>query len=121
MGEPDADAIAAAALACPGVARLHGGTLNEFAAYLPGRSVAGVRLAEEHVEVHVVARYGTVLPSLAEEVRAAVLPLAGGCPVEIHIDDIGDIDDINDIDDRHVGAGRDDSIDVTDVPEAARA
>lgn len=109
MGEPDADAIAAAALACPGVSGLHGGALNEFAAYLPGRSVAGVRLAEEHVEVHLVARYGTVLPSLAEEVRAAVLPLAGGRPVEIHIDDINDID------------GIDAMVDVTDVPEAARA
>ena len=88
MGEPDADAIAAAALACPGVSGLHGGPLNEFAAYLPGRTVAGVRLAEDQVEVHVVARYGTVLPALADQVRAAVLPKAGGLPVAVHIDDI---------------------------------
>lgn len=86
--EPDADAIAAAALACGGVAGLHGGMGHEVAAYLPGRTVAGVRLAEDRVEVHVVARYGTVLPVLAEEVRAAVIPVAGGFPVEIHIDDL---------------------------------
>ena len=91
MGEPDADAIAAAALACPGVAGLHGGPLNEFAAYLPGRTVAGVRLAEDGIEVHVVARYGSVLPKLANDVRAAVTPLAAGLPVEVHIDDI-DVD-----------------------------
>ena len=88
MGDPDADAIAAAALACPGVTGLHGGALNEVAAYLPGRIVAGVRLAEDCVEVHVVARYGTVLPTLAEDVRVAVTPAAGGLPVEVHIDDL---------------------------------
>lgn len=91
MGDPDADAIAAAVLACPGVASLYGGPLNEFAAYLPGRTVAGVRLAEDRVEVHVVARYGTVLPAVAGEVRAAVVPLAAGLPVEVHIDDL-DVD-----------------------------
>lgn len=88
MGEPDADAIAAAALGCPGVTGLHGGPLNEVVAYLPGRTVAGVRLAEDRVEVHVVARYGTTLPMLAESVRAAVTPAAGGFPVEVHIDDL---------------------------------
>ncbi len=88
MDGPDADAIAAAALACPGVASLYGGPLNEFAAYLPGRSVAGVRLADAWVEVHLVARYGSVLPELAEEVREATSPHAVGLPVEVHIDDL---------------------------------
>jgi len=60
VGDPDADAIAAAALACQGVVSLHGGPLGDVAAYLPGRTVSGVRLAEDRVEVHVVARYGTV-------------------------------------------------------------
>lgn len=88
MGEPDADAIAAATLAVPGVAALHGGPAREFAAYLPGRTVAGVRLPGDRVEVHVAANYGEVLPSLAEQVRAAVIPSAGGLPVEVHIDDL---------------------------------
>ncbi len=60
----------------------------EFAAYLPGRSVAGVRLPGDRVEVHVTAFYGTVLPRLAEELRAAVTPVADGLPVEVHIDDL---------------------------------
>lgn len=88
MGEPDADAIAAAALAIPGVAGLHGGPALDFATYLPGRSVAGVRLPGDRVEVHLTARYGAELPLLAEAVRAAVSPEAGGLPVEIHIDDL---------------------------------
>jgi uncharacterized alkaline shock family protein YloU len=91
VGDPDADAIAAAALSCPGVSGLHGGPLNEVAAYLPGRTVPGVRLAEDRIEVHVVARYGTVLPTLADQVHAAVAPQAGGFPVEVHIADL-DID-----------------------------
>lgn len=88
MADPDPDAIAAAALAVPGVAALHGGPGLEFAAYLPGRSVAGVRLPGDRVEVHVAAVYGTVLPRLAEAVQAAVAPAAGGLPVEVHIDDL---------------------------------
>ena len=96
MGDPDADAIAAAAMACPGVSGLHGGPLNEVAAYLPGRTVPGVRLAEDRVEVHVVARYGTVLPTLADRVRTAVAPQAGGLPVEVHIADLDiDPDDVD--------------------------
>ena len=96
MGDPDADAIAAAALACPGVSGLRGGPLNEVAAYLPGRTVPGVRLAEDRVEVHVVARYGTVLPTLADRVRTAVTPQAGGFPVEVHIADLDiDPDDVD--------------------------
>ena len=88
MADPDADAIAAAARAVPGVSALHGGPGLEFAAYLPGRRVPGVRLPGDRVEVHVAALYGTVLPRLAEEVRTAVAPAAGGLPVEVHIDDI---------------------------------
>ena len=88
MADPDPDAIAAAALAVPGVAALHGGPASEFMAYLPGRTVAGLRLPGDRVEVHVAAVYGTVLPQLAEAVRAAVAPAAGGLPVEVHIDDL---------------------------------
>ncbi len=88
MAEPDADAIAAAALATPGVSALHGGAALEFAAYLPGRKVPGVRLPGDRVEVHVAALYGTVLPKLADDVRNAVAPVAGGLPVEVHVDDL---------------------------------
>ncbi len=92
MGEPDADAIAAAVLATPGVTALHAGGAQEFVAYLPGRRVSGVRLPGDRVEVHLAARYGMVLTDLADEVRSAVEPLTDGLPVEVHIDDIDDID-----------------------------
>lgn len=88
MAEPDPDAIAAAALAVPGVSALHGGPLLEFAAYLPGRKVAGVRLPGDRVEVHVAAGYGAELPKLAEQVRRAVAPAAGGLPVDVYVDEL---------------------------------
>ncbi|MEO5678859.1 MAG: hypothetical protein ABIS47_04235 [Acidimicrobiales bacterium] len=88
MEEPDADAIAAAALGVSGVVALHGGAALEFAAYLPGRRVAGVRLPGDRVEVHVVARYGDVLPTVAQSVLAAVAPVCGSLPVEVYIDEL---------------------------------
>lgn len=95
MPTPDPDALAEAARACAGVAGLHGGPLHEFAAYLPGRVVPGVRLAEDRVEIHIVAQYGSDLLAMAETVRAAAAPLADGLPVEVHIDDLDlDIDEI---------------------------
>lgn len=86
---PDADAIAAAALQSPKVAAMAGGGLaGEAATYLPGRRVIGVRIDDDHVEVHVVARWDAVLPDLADGVRQAVAPVADGRSVSVHIDDI---------------------------------
>jgi len=84
----DMDAVSAAAQGCPLVAGLSGGRFGEIATYLPGRRILGVREADGAVEVHVVARWGTPLPELAEEVRAAVTPHAGGLPVAVFIEDI---------------------------------
>ncbi|HVL05800.1 MAG TPA: hypothetical protein VM388_07420 [Acidimicrobiales bacterium] len=84
----DLEAVAAAAKACPLVAGLSGGRFGEIATYLPGRRILGLREADGTVEVHVVARWGTPLPELAEEVRAAVTPRAGGLPVAVFIEDI---------------------------------
>ena len=84
----DADAVAAAARGCPLVAGLTGGRFGEIATYRPGRRIIGVRQADGAVEVHVVARWGTPLPELAEAVRAAVTPYAGGLPVAVFVDDI---------------------------------
>ena len=56
-----AEAVAAAVLAHPGVARLSGGAFGTVASYLPGRRVVGVRLPLEDtdpVEIAVVARMG---------------------------------------------------------------
>ena len=84
----DVDAVAERAGKCRSVARLSGGQFGEVATYLPGRRVRGVRLAESHVEIHVVACWGASVPDVAAEVRAAVGPIAGGLPIDVHVDDV---------------------------------
>lgn len=84
----DAHAVAEAAAGCRSVARLSPGSFGEVATYLPGRRIIGVRVTEDHVEVHIVARWGAPLPRVGEEVRTAVKPLARTMPVEVFIDDI---------------------------------
>ena len=84
----DLEAVAAAALGCPLIAGLAGGRLGEIATYLPGRRVVGVRQLDGTVEVHVVARWGPPLPEVADVVRAAVAPYAGGHPVAVFVEDI---------------------------------
>ena len=84
----DLEAVAAAARGCPLIADLSGGRFGEIATYLPGRRILGVREVEGTVEVHVVARWGTPLPEVADVVRAAVTPHAGGLPVAVFIEDI---------------------------------
>jgi hypothetical protein len=83
-----ADAIASAARRCPAVADLYGGGPVQVATFLPGRRVEGVRLEEDRVLLSVVAAWGVPLIALADQVRAAVTPLAGGRRVDIHVADI---------------------------------
>jgi hypothetical protein len=84
----EADAIAAVVQAQPGVARLSGGPAGVIGTYLPGHRVPGVRLTDSEVEVHVVARWVSSLPQLADQVRAALAPLAHRRAVSVYIDDI---------------------------------
>ena len=84
----DLEAVAAAALGCPLIAGLTGGRFGEIATYRAGGRILGVREADGAVEVHVVAKWGTPLPEVAEVVRAAVAPHAGGLPVAVFVDDI---------------------------------
>ena len=83
-----AEAVADAVAACPGVVRLGTGSTIEVATYLPGRRVHGVRMGDDAVEVHVVARPGTVLPDLAEAVRRAVITVVSTQIVDVYIDDL---------------------------------
>ncbi|HVL06495.1 MAG TPA: hypothetical protein VM388_10935 [Acidimicrobiales bacterium] len=85
---PNLEAVAAAALGCPLIADLTGGRFGEVATYLPGRRITGVREVDGTVEVHVVARWGTPLPEVADVLRAAVEPHAGGVPVAVFVEDI---------------------------------
>lgn len=83
-----ADAVAAAVVACPNVARLSGGALGEVATYLPGRRVLGVRVDDDAVQVHIVGRYGPTVDEIAAEVRAAVRAVLGARPVAVGVDDL---------------------------------
>lgn len=80
--------VARAVAACPDVARLSEGAVAEIASYLPGRRVPGVRIAEDAVEVHIVARWGRPLPEVGEAVATAAAPAAAGLPVRVFVDDI---------------------------------
>lgn len=84
----DLDAVAAAALGCPLIADLTGGRFGEVATYRPGSRLVGVRMDDEGIELHVVAKWGAPLPEVAEVVRAAVAPYAEGLPVSVFVDDI---------------------------------
>lgn len=88
MTPVDAEAVSAAALACPNVAGLSSGAVAEVATYLPGRRVSGIRIQDDVLEVHVVARWGSPLPDIAEQVRSLVRPLAGGRSVMVAIEDV---------------------------------
>ena len=86
---PDAVALAAAARACPSVADLSGGAMAEFATYLPGDRVVGIRVSEDSVDVHLVVRWSVPsLPAAADEVRARLSPLVGGLPINVFIEDV---------------------------------
>lgn len=87
-GDVDLDAVASAAERCRSVASLFGGDLGEIATYLPGRKVSGVRVRDDSVELHVVARWGAAVPDLDAEVRTAVAPLVGARAVDIHVEDL---------------------------------
>jgi len=84
----DAEAVAKRVLQSRSVSALYPGGAVEVATYLPNKRISGVRVREDEVEVHIVARWSSRLPEVAEEVRALVTPLAGGLPVSVYIDDV---------------------------------
>ena len=95
MSEPDqADLIAAAVTAVPGVVALHAGMFGEVATYLPRRRVNGVRTNSDGVtEVHVTLRYGAPVRDTAARVRDAVAVVAGGV-VDVTVEDVVTASDV---------------------------
>lgn len=89
MSEADqADLIAAAVTAVPGVVALHAGMFGEVATYLPGHRVAGIRTNTDGVtEVHVTLRYGTPVRDTAARVRDAAAAVVGGV-VDVTVEDV---------------------------------
>lgn len=89
----EADRVAAAVSACPGVVSLHAGGLRQVATYLPGRRITGVRLSEETIEVALVTRFGVPVTEVDAQVRVALAPYARGRAVDVHVADILTADD----------------------------
>ncbi|GAC1328629.1 MAG: hypothetical protein NVSMB13_15840 [Mycobacteriales bacterium] len=88
--EPDPDAVAQAVRSCSTVADLSSGAVGEVATYLPGRRVAGVRIGDDGIDVHVIGRFGPTMEAIGDEVRAAVGAVSHGRPVSVYIDDLAD-------------------------------
>ena len=83
-----AERLAAAVLAVPGVEALHPGMFGEVGTYLPGRRVAGVRVTDHAVDVHIVLAYGIPVRDTAALVRATVGGLHPGVPVNVTVEDV---------------------------------
>ncbi len=85
--ESEAELIARAVLAVPGVHELHAGVLGEVATYLPGRRVNGIRLRRTGCDVHVTLDWGAPVGRTSDQVRTAVRPLVSG-PIDVTVEDI---------------------------------
>ena len=87
------DAVASAVRSCPGVDDLAIGALGSVATYLPGRTVAGVAVAQDHVTIQLRSRWGVPTDTVAGQVRSAVAALVGLRRVDIVVADIADPSD----------------------------
>lgn len=86
------DEITQRALGTDGVAGLHGGPDGTIATYLPGRTVAGIRVCEAEerfVDLHLVMVYGADIAAVAHQVRVDVEALTG-LPTTVTIEDLTD-------------------------------
>ncbi|MEP6599809.1 MAG: Asp23/Gls24 family envelope stress response protein [Actinomycetota bacterium] len=84
----DVDVVASTVRSCPGVADLDAGRLGSVVSYLPGRQLAGISVAADHITVQVRAIWGTPLPELARGIRDALAELVGGRRVDVAVSDI---------------------------------
>ena len=88
----DLDAVAEAVRSCAAVDDLSPGLWGGVVTYLPGRQVAGVRVASDHVVISVRGRWGVPVSELAGQVRAAVTGLAGPRRVDVVVADLAEPD-----------------------------
>ena len=85
------DAVAAAARGCPAVDDLSAGAWGGVVSYLPGREVAGVRIAAGHVVISVRARWGIPVGELARQVRTVVGPMVAPRRVDLVVTDLAGV------------------------------
>ncbi len=84
----DLDAVAAAVRSCPAIDDLSSGPWGGVVSYLPGRQVAGVRVASDHVLISVRGRWGVPVAEMARQVRIAVAGLVGPRRVDLEVADL---------------------------------
>ena len=84
----DADTVAGIARAVPGVTALHAGMFGEVATYLPGRRVTGVRVTDDHIDVHLVIAADAKVIQTAAAVRRAVADAFPSHAVDVTVEDI---------------------------------
>lgn len=82
------DLISDAVAGCPDVAALSAGEFGQIRSYLAGRTVPGVRLDDALLDVHIVARYGTPLHTIADRIGQAVRPWLTGRSLTVTVEDI---------------------------------
>ena len=87
----DLDAVAAAARGCPAIDDLSAGAWGGVVSYLPGRQVAGVRVASDHVVISVRGRWGIPVSEMARQVRAVVGPLVAPRRVNLVVTDLAGV------------------------------
>ena len=89
MNVERAEHIAERARRTPGVVRLSAGRLGGVATHGAGRRVEGVRLRDDHAEVHIVVA-GSVpsLPAVADAVRRSVSEIETSRRVDVFVDDV---------------------------------
>ena len=87
----DLDAVAAAVRSCPAIDDLSPGPWGGVVSYLPGRQVAGLRVASDHVLISVRGRWGVPVAEMARQVRAAVAGLVGPRRVDLEVADLAGV------------------------------
>ena len=84
----DLDAVAAAVRGCPAIDDLSAGAWGGVVSYLPGRQVAGVRIASDHVVISVRGRWGVPAGEMARQVRTAVGALVAPRRIDLVVADL---------------------------------
>jgi hypothetical protein len=87
----DLDAVAAAVRSCPAIDDLSPGPWGGVVSYLPGRQLAGLRVASDHVLISVRGRWGVPVAEMARQVRAAVAGLVGPRRVDLEVADLAGV------------------------------
>lgn len=87
----DLDAVAAAVRSCPAIDDLSPGPWGGVVSYLPGRQLAGLRVASDHVLISVRGRWGVPVAEMARQVRTAVAGLVGSRRVDLEVADLAGV------------------------------